>query len=365
MRVILGKCARPRGGTHVAPASCGTTLRAKRAAPLNEYVVSRRLIKTVSPSAKHVRRLGDERGFSLLQILIVLAITGVVAGFSVFGIRSARSSTRLNNSARAFAQTAERARLDAIRRRTTTHVEFTDSNTYEISMDFTGVGTPQTRTFTLDTGVVVTDDNGNTLTSSSDSLPYADFDWRGRTYECNMLFNLKNDRGDRLTVQVAGSGDISVNSAVTGLPTITYTNVNSTSDVNPSAALTGNDNKLNLSPCGTSSTVPSGGSCTNCTQGCAGGSITPSSTYISDLKRSGGNSRTVTMTVTAPGSITAAPDSNLSVSPSAAQSITSSTGGSVTYTIRSTNKSMGTYTVKFYYSSCTNAVVSVSVKVTK
>lgn len=283
------------------------------------------------------------------------------------GIKASRSSTRLGNSARAFAQMAERARLDAIRRRTTTHIEFTDSNTYEVTMDFTNSGSPTTRTVTLDPGVVVTDDTGTTLTSSSDSLPYADFDWRGRTYECNMLFRFKNDRSDRLIVQVAGSGDISVNSAITGLATVGYTNVNATSDVNPSATLSGNDTKLNLSPCGSTSTVPGGGSCTNCSQGCAAGTITPSTIYISDLKRNGGNTRTVTMTVTAAGNITAVPDSsgNLSVSPSAAQSITASSGGAVTYTIRSITKSMGTFSVKFYYSSCNNAAVTVNVKVTK
>ena len=323
--------------------------------------------KTVSPSAKDSRRFAGERGFSLLQIIIVLGVGATLTALSVVGIKASRSALRLNNSARAFAQSAEKARLDAIRRRTTPHIEFTDSGTYEVTMDFSGSGTPTTRTYTLDSGVVVTDDNGNTLTSSSDSLPYADFDWRGRTYECNMLFRFKNDRSERLVVQVAGSGDISVNSSVTGLPTISYTNVNSTSDVNPSATLSGNDNKLNLSPCGTTSTVPSGGSCTNCTQGCAGGSITPSTVYISDLKRNGGNTRTVTMTVTAGGTITAAPDSgsNVSISPSAAQTVSSSTGGAVTYTLRSVTKSMGTFTIKFYYSTCSTATVTVNVKVTK
>ncbi|HKG13770.1 MAG TPA: hypothetical protein VKB12_10535 [Pyrinomonadaceae bacterium] len=321
----------------------------------------------MSPTAKQVRRFGDERGFSLIQVIVALAICSIVTAFSIVGIRAARASTRLGNSARTLAQSAERARLDAIRRRTTTHIEFTDSTTYEVTMDFNRSGTPTTRIFTLDPGVVVTDDSGNALASTSDSLPYADFDWRGRTYECNMLFRFKNDRNERLVVQVAGSGDISVNSAVTGLPTITYANVNSTSDVNPSATLSGNDTKLNLSPCGTTSTVPSGGACTDCTQGCAGGSITPSTVYISDLRRNGGNTRTVTMTVTAPGTIYASPDpgSNISISPSAAQIISASTGGAITYTLRSVTRSTSTFPIKFTYSTCSTANVTVNVKVTK
>jgi Tfp pilus assembly protein FimT len=321
----------------------------------------------VSPAAENLKRFEGERGFSLLQMLIVLGIVGVVAAFSVYGIRGGRAAMRLNNSARGFAQAAERARLDAIRRRTTTHIEFTDSNTYEVTMDFAGNNTSQTRTFTLDTGVVITDDAGVTLTSASDSLPYADFDWRGRTYECNMLFRLKNERNDPLVVQVAGSGDISVNSAITGLPTITYANVNTTADVNPSASLTGTDEKLNLSPCGTSSTVPSGGGGGGGGGGCAAGNISTNTTYISDLKRKGGNTRTVTVTVTAAGSVTASADpTNLSVTTSGATSFTSTSGGSVVYTITSVSRSIATFPVKFYFSACgTSTAATVNVKVIK
>lgn len=302
-------------------------------------------------------------------MIIALGIISIIAGFSVFGIRAGRSAMRLNNSARAFAQAAERARLDAIRRRTTTHIEFTDSNTYEVTMDFAGNNTSQTRAFTLDTGVVVTDDAGVTLTSASDLLPYADFDWRGRTYECNMLFRLKNDRSDRLVVQVAGSGDISVNSAITGLPTISYnTNISTTADVNPSAALVGSDEKLNLSPCGTSSTVPSGGGGGGGTSPggftCTGGSLATSTTYISDLKRNGGNTRTVTITVNAAGTVSVDP-SALSVTTSGATTFSSS-GGSVTYTVKSVSKTIATFPVKFFFSSCgTSTAATVNVKVTK
>ena len=324
----------------------------------------------MSPSAKHLRRSGGERGFGLLQIVIVLGIAGIIASMAIFGIRAARASTRLGNSARAFAQAAEKARLDAIRRRTTTHVEFTDSNTYEITMDFTGNGTSTTRTFTLDTGVVITDSNGTTLTSASDSLPYADFDWRGRTFECNALFNFKNDRNEKIVTQIAGSGDISVNSSVTGLPTITYATVNSTSDVNPSATLTGTDTKCNLSPCGattSSTTCETTSASSPPPQQCTAGTLTPSTTYISDLKRNGGNTRTVTISVTGPGTISLTPDStgNVSViSPASptTQTISSSSGGAVTYTLKSVTRSQGTFTLKFSYSNCNT---SVNVRVTK
>jgi Tfp pilus assembly protein FimT len=330
----------------------------------------------VSPSAKHIRRLGDERGFSLLQILIVLAITGTVAGMAVFGIRSARTSVRLNTSARTFAQAAEKARLDAIRRRTTTHIEFTNSNTFEVTMDFNGDGAAETRSFTLDPGVVVTDANGTALPADSDALPYADFDWRGRTYECNMLFRMKNAANEQLVVQVAGSGDITVNSAVTGLPTVTYANVNSTSDVNPSATLTGTDTKLNLSPCGTTSATPTPTPTTPTPTPtptpppddpvdppdppC---SLTVSTTGTGALKRKGGGTAYVTATVNTAGTLLATPASNLSVTTTDSQVITAARGGTVNYTVKSNSNSQGTYTVKFELlnSTCSPQTVNVTV----
>src|SRR3712207_7314175 len=44
--------------------------------------------------------------------------------------------------------------------------------------------------------------------------PWADFDWRGRTYECSAVFRMKNTRGEQTSVQIAGSGDITVNSTI-------------------------------------------------------------------------------------------------------------------------------------------------------
>ena len=326
----------------------------------------------MSPAAEHRRRFDDERGFSLVQMIVVLGIVAVVAGFSIFGIRSARTGMRLGTSARGFAQVAEKARMDAIRRRTTTHIEFLDSNTYEVTMDFTGDGIGETRNFKLDDGIVLTDANGVTMTSSSTDLPYADFDWRGRTYNCNALFRMKNTRSDQLVVQIAGSGDITVNSTVGGLPTVDYANVNASADVNPSATLTGNDNKLNLSPCGTVSATPTPTPTPAATPEATPEStpedppcqLTVSPTKVDDLPKNGGGQATVTATVNGPGTIVASPDKdgNLTVTTTASQIITASTGGSVAYTVKSkTNAKNITVPIKFEFSNCSPVSVDVSV----
>lgn len=301
----------------------------------------------------------------------MLGIASIIASMAVFGLRSARNTVKLNSSARDFAQYAEKARLDAIRRRTTTHVEFTGPNTYEVTMDFTGDGVGETRTFTLDSGVVLTDANGATVTTTSDDLPYADFDWRGRTYECNMLFRMKNTRNEQLIVQIAGSGDITVNSAVTGLPTITYTNVNASSDVNPSATLTGTDTKLNLSPCSTSSATPTPTATPTATPTPSATpeatpedppcSLTVNPTSISSLKRKGGGTASLSVIVNQPGTIVTTVNSNLELTTSYSQVITASSGGTVGYSVQSGNNSQGTFPIKFEFSNCSPVTVNVTV----
>lgn len=321
----------------------------------------------MSPKAKDGRRFDDERGFSLIQVIIVVGIIGIVAGMSVFGVRSARTTAHLSNSARDFAQYAEKARLDAIRRRSTTHIEFTGPNAFEVTMDFTGDGNAETRIIKLEEGVTLTDANGTPLSPSANDLPFADFDWRGRTYECNALFYMKNTRNEKLVVQIAGSGDITVNSAVTGLPTVTYANVNSSADVNPSATLSGTDAKLNLSPCGTLSATPTPTPVPSPTPTpeaepedppC---SLTASPAEITALKRKGGGAAALSVTVNQPGTIEKTVNSNLTATTAASETVTASGGATIGYTVKSDNNSTGTFPIKFEFSNCSPVTVNVTV----
>ena len=58
----------------------------------------------------------NQKGFSTVQLIITIAVMGLVTGFAVVGITRARSNFRLSNSAREFAAHVERARADAVRR---------------------------------------------------------------------------------------------------------------------------------------------------------------------------------------------------------------------------------------------------------
>ncbi|MFN2455163.1 MAG: Tfp pilus assembly protein FimT/FimU [Pyrinomonadaceae bacterium] len=304
------------------------------------------------------------RGFSMLELLIVMVIIAIVSAFAVMGITRSRNTARLQNSARIFAGYVEKARLDAIRRHDATNIDITGPSTYAVTMDFDGTTPPGTalpvRTFQLEKGVVFTDSTGAAFTvnasgdvvgsSTSEIPPSADFNWRGRTTECSMLFRMKNSNSTQSAVQVAGSGDITIDSDVSTPAALTYTNVNSTSDISSSAVVTGGGTHLGVNPCGTA-----GGG------GTPPSSTAPCGTMFSDLpvpiRRNGGSTTTVNITVSSIGTLTATPNSNLSVTP-ATRNVTAS--GTYSFTIASITRTRGTFPVVFS-NPCTSVTVYVKV----
>jgi len=101
------------------------------------------------------RTVRQQRGFTLMQMVITIAIIAIVTTFGVLGIKTARAEFRLQNSARLFATYVEKARADSIRRHAGTgqeaSVETFDPGTanYAISMDY-GAGTIETRPKSMD-----------------------------------------------------------------------------------------------------------------------------------------------------------------------------------------------------------------------
>jgi Tfp pilus assembly protein FimT len=310
---------------------------------------------------KRTGRPGDARGFSLMQMVVTIAIASTIMLIAVMGLRSARAAMRLHNSARQFAANIEKARLDAIRRHDSTNVEFTSATTYEITMDFAGNGTKQTRAFTLEGGISLVDSNGNVM--SEGPYPYADFDWRGRTSECSMPFQMQGLNSSGITVQVAGSGDISVNNTSTTVPTVSFTPVSASTDIAPNTIVTGADTRLNLTPCSQSTVVVGGGGTTPATTQtatCTAGTLSLNPGYLS-VRRNGGTSGTAAATVTTPGTLSFTADPNLSVTAGSSQFIQAVSGGRVSYTVRSITRNRGTFPVKFNFSNCTPVTLYVKV----
>lgn len=315
-------------------------------------------------------RARQEQGFSLLQLVVALAIIIIVATFATMAIARARASMRLQNSARLLAGNMEKARIDAIRRRSSAQVEVTSSNTYDVTMDFNGGGaaTVTTRRFKLENGVVFTDSANVALTidasgnctscPAGELVPAIDFDRRGRTWDCSMLFRLQNSNNEKSTVQVMGSGDITVDSTVSNTNAITYSNVNSTSDVVSSTVVKTSSSTAhtNFNPCDTSGSASNSN---NETIGAGGCKISVSPTLIT-VRRNGSTSASVNVNANTSGRITAAPDSNLTSSP-AYRDIGSSAGGTVSFSISSVNRIRGVFPVNFTNSCGTTGI---QVKVT-
>jgi len=149
-------------------------------------------------------RVKQQHGFTIIQMVITVAIIAIVTTFGVLGIQSARAEYRLQNSARLFATYIEKARQDAIRRHAASGAESTiesfepGSNSYQVGMDY-GSGSVETRTFTLETGL-----------SFDTAAKKVSFDWRGRITEA-WVFQIHSEYLNRnMPVDVSGSGDITV-----------------------------------------------------------------------------------------------------------------------------------------------------------
>lgn len=156
-----------------------------------------------------------QRGFSMMQLLVTLAVVSIVSGLAVFGIASARQRIRLTNSSRLLASYVEKARVDSVRRHPTdptmmSGIEVLNRTTYRVKMDFDGDGVMETRDITLDDGVVF----------ASDPIALV-FDWRGRLVDLetteikiSIVMQWGDDEDDQRWVDVTRSGDVTIDSDV-------------------------------------------------------------------------------------------------------------------------------------------------------
>lgn len=146
----------------------------------------------------------QQRGFTIMQMIVTISIIAVVSVFGVLGITNARAEFRLQNSARLFATYVEKARVDAIRRHAPVGQESAietfgpGTSNYTVTMDF-GTGALETRTFQLETGL-----------SFATAAMRLTFDWRGRIAQA-WVFQIFSSYLERsMPVDVSGSGDITV-----------------------------------------------------------------------------------------------------------------------------------------------------------
>ena len=190
------------------------------------------------------QRAKSQRGFSLMQLLITLAVVSVICTLAILGIASARQRIRLTNSARLLASYVEKARVDSVRRHPMAAVDMAgvqvlNTNTYRVKMDFDANGTVETRDVTLDSGVVF----------ATDPIALA-FDWRGRLVDLplteikvSIAMQWGNDPNDQRVVDITRSGDVTIDSDVylDDVPNVNV-NVGGLTGIDSGSTVNGNNN---------------------------------------------------------------------------------------------------------------------------
>lgn len=189
------------------------------------------------------RRIMGQRGFSLMQLIVVISVISIVSTIAVLGISSARQRIRLTNSSRVLASYVEKARVDSVRRHPMTSdmmsgVEVLNRTTYRVKMDFDGNGTVETKDVTLDPGVQF----------ATDPIALV-FDWRGRLVDLplteikvSIAMQWGNDPRDQRIVDVTRSGDVTIDSDVylDDVPNVNV-NVNGLTGIDSGSTVNGNN----------------------------------------------------------------------------------------------------------------------------
>jgi Tfp pilus assembly protein FimT len=300
------------------------------------------------PPLKINSRAHSESGFTALQLVFTIAIIALVSGFAVIQLTSARQHIRLQNAARTFADNVEKARLDAIRRHggnpsAPPTVQFaSDLRSYSVTMDFNGNGTSSTRVIPLDPSVVL-------LSQAPEPIV---FNWRGRTTLCTQSFTLQSGSKET-SIDVSGSGDVTIDDDPGDFPVIAYTSVSNSSDVAAEAVVNGTNAPpaMVAGDCsGATSTTTPTGPVTN--TGCSGVTISPA---VLTIRRNGGSTGSFNVSVGSATTVTASGTSNLLITP-ASQPIS----GMGSFSVRSKNNSKGYFNVTFS-SPCFNQSVQVRV----
>jgi len=313
--------------------------------------------------AKKITR--SDNGFSVLEIIIAVTVISILTAGSVIGITRARASMRLSGAAREYAAYIEKVRVNSIRRHADGASQWASvtinagSTSYNVTMDFDGDGTMETRTIPLPDGV------------SFDTVEAIAFDWRGRTvntigaivsFNAQTSITLRNSN-DSVSVDVTGSGDVTIDSLVfdDAVPVVNLNVTDLATGATPTPTPTGSPTPTptptptpNPTPTPTPAPTPTP---TPTSAPCAI-SATPSSITINEgatttvqISHNGASSLAVTGSSGSP--------SKLQVTPATAQTV--SAGGTATFTIKS-KKDAGSYTATFTSSTCGQLVVSITVQ---
>lgn len=158
-------------------------------------------------------------GFSLTELLIVIATIGIVCSFAVINFYTSTRNLKLAGATRNLATYLEKARIDSICRHGGATVTLDSATSYTVNIDFNGTGVSTARTITLPQGVTLTyrlPPAATNIDPASTPITIG-YDWRGRAASTTVLTltdSAANVGADTLVEGAAG--DISVDTTVTG-----------------------------------------------------------------------------------------------------------------------------------------------------
>lgn len=167
------------------------------------------------PTAPHV----SDRGFSLVELLLVTTIIMILGTFALLGVTRARSAAEFSNAARTLQAYGERAIMDAKKRHALgaerAIIEVIDTTSYKITADFNEDGTPESRTIRLP--------NSITFEFTAGSPPRATIDRHGNVAEGNVTFTFRSASGSLSEVKFTSNGDASIDGSAPTLPAVAGT----------------------------------------------------------------------------------------------------------------------------------------------
>lgn len=171
----------------------------------------------------------QERGATVLEMVVTIVILVIITAFAIFGINSARASFRLSGSARIFTSYLEKARSDSVRRHAEgadqASVQIVDATTYRVQADFDANGTPEFRIVFLDQGV-----------RFSTAPTTIAFDSRGRTTGTAPV-GLENGGGQTTRIEVTNLGDSMIDQSVPAPTVHVNTSVNTNAYIAPDSTV--------------------------------------------------------------------------------------------------------------------------------
>src|SRR4051812_47238793 len=95
----------------------------------------------------------DGGGFSVVELLFVLTLVLVLTSLALMGASKARNTMQMNGAAELVKGSIERAFTDSRRRHAAgsdrSRIAVTSTTTFDLSLDLTGDGNPETRSVAL------------------------------------------------------------------------------------------------------------------------------------------------------------------------------------------------------------------------